>query len=93
MENVIATKWTEVKSEVMKAWDQISQAEVEGTNGNLQDLISLVQKKLGVAREEAATKLMELAAIIEGDQSLASADKSSDSVSEKAESTKEPTKH
>ncbi len=86
MQNVITSKWSEIKTEVMKAWADISHAEIEGTNGNLQDVISLVQKKLGVAREEAATKLMELAAIVEGDQSqIASADQ--------AEEKKEPTKH
>ncbi len=90
MENVITSKWTEIKSEVMKAWSDISHAEVEGTKGNLQDLISLVQNKIGVAREEAATKLMELAAIVEGDQAALSHEKESGETSEKKT---EPTKH
>ena len=77
MENVLSGKWneikTEMKTEVMKAWTDISHAEIEGTNGNLQDLIVLLQQKFGYVREEAATKLMELAAIVEGDQSAITA--------------------
>ena len=99
MENVLSGKWneikTEMKTEVMKAWTDISHAEIEGTNGNLQDLIVLLQQKFGYVREEAATKLMELAAIVEGDQSAVTAaatdakvESKDDAKSEKTATTK-----
>ena len=68
MENLFAGKWNEIKGEVMKAWGSITQEELDLTGGSLQSVVTLVQEKFGLAREEAATRLMELAAAIEGDQ-------------------------
>jgi uncharacterized protein YjbJ (UPF0337 family) len=68
VENLFAGKWADIKGEVMKAWSSISQEELDSTGGSLQAVVTLVQDKFGLAREEAATRLMELAAAIEGDQ-------------------------
>jgi uncharacterized protein YjbJ (UPF0337 family) len=84
MENVITGKWTEIKAEVLKAWTEISHADLEGMDGKLESVIGLLQQKLGYAREEAATKLMQLAAIVEGDQTA---------IAEAKSEEKEPTQH
>ena len=67
----------------MKAWSSISNEELELTGGSLQSVVTLIQDKFGLAREEAATRLMELAAAIEGDQSKVAS----------GETKAEPTKH
>lgn len=68
----VTQKWTDLKTQVMKSWSEITHDELDLTGGNLQSVIALVEKKVGLAREEAATKLMELAALVEGDQSATS---------------------
>jgi uncharacterized protein YjbJ (UPF0337 family) len=83
MENLFAGKWSEIKGEVMKAWSSISHEELELTGGSLQSVVTLLQDKFGMAREEAATRLMELAAAIEGDQAKHAP----------GETKSEPTKH
>jgi uncharacterized protein YjbJ (UPF0337 family) len=83
MENLFAGKWSEIKGEVMKAWGTLSQEELDKTGGSLQSVVTLLQEKFGLAREEAATRLMELAAAIEGDQTKTAS----------GEEKKEPTKH
>jgi uncharacterized protein YjbJ (UPF0337 family) len=85
MENLFAGKWNEIKDEVMKAWGSITQEELDLTGGSLQSVVTLVQEKFGLAREEAATRLMELAAAIEGDQARPS--------EPAASATSEATKH
>ncbi len=83
MENLFSGKWTEIRSEVMKAWNSITQEELDKTGGSLQAVVNLLQEKFGLAREEAATRLMELAVAIEGDQSKMAS----------GEAKAEPTKH
>jgi|GEM_PF-5246467 len=82
MENLFSGKWADIRNEVMKAWGSISQEELDKTGGSLHAVVSLLQEKFGLAREEAATRLMELAAAIEGDQSKT-----------QVEEKTEPTKH
>lgn len=82
MENLFSGKWTDIRSEVMKAWNSITEEELNKTGGSLNAVVNLLQEKFGLAREEAATRLMELAAAIEGDQSKLHQDEK-----------QEPTKH
>ncbi len=69
MEMISKAKWNDVKTDLMKAWSDLTHDELDLTGGNVQSVVTLLQKKFGMAREEAATKLMELAAMVEGDQS------------------------
>jgi hypothetical protein len=85
MENLFSGQWSDIKNEVMKAWSSITQDELDKTGGSLPSVVTLIQEKFGLAREEAATRLMELAAAVEGDQSKRSE-------SERGP-RKEPTKH
>jgi hypothetical protein len=87
MENLFAGKWADIRTEVMKAWNSISQEELDKTGGTLPAVISLLQEKFGLAREEAATRLMELAAAIEGDQSKHASPENASGLKD------EPTKH
>lgn len=86
MENLFSGKWADIKGEVLKAWNSITHEELDKTGGSLNAVVSLLQDKFGLAREEAATRLMELAAAIEGDQTKHASAKDADSKTE-------PTKH
>jgi uncharacterized protein YjbJ (UPF0337 family) len=56
-EAIAQGKWKEIKGEVKKAWAELTGDEVERTNGNLESLAGLLQRKFGYAKEEAKEKL------------------------------------
>lgn len=56
-ENIISGKWKEIKGDIMKTWGKLTDDEVEESKGNLTKLAGTIQKKFGLAQEEAAAKL------------------------------------
>jgi uncharacterized protein YjbJ (UPF0337 family) len=55
--NIPETDWKKVKTEIQKKWSQLSSDELEKTHGDVSKISSLVQKRLGLAKNDAETKL------------------------------------
>lgn len=56
-ENLMSAKWKEIKGDIMRTWGKLTDDEVEEAKGNLTGLAGTIQKKFGLAQEEAAAKL------------------------------------
>ncbi len=57
---ILKTKWKDVSHEVRNKWDSISEKELERVKGNMFAMVSLVQEKFGISREDAIKKVEEL---------------------------------
>ena len=60
--NHLKTKWKDFSAEALKKWDSISEKDLEKVKGNAQQMVSLVQEKFGISKEDAAKKVEELLA-------------------------------
>lgn len=60
--DMLMSRWKEVSQLAMKKWDSISEKDLEKVKGNAVAMVSLVQEKFGVSREEATKKVEELMA-------------------------------
>ena len=60
--DIILGKWKELSGEAQKIWGEISENDLEKVKGNVNDLISLVEKKTGISKEDAKVKVEELLA-------------------------------
>lgn len=49
--------WNEVVSHVREKWSEIASDELENIRGNVQQLIDLIQRRTGVARDEVEREL------------------------------------
>jgi uncharacterized protein YjbJ (UPF0337 family) len=56
-DNLISGKWKEIKGDIMRTWGKLTDDEVEESKGNMSGLAGTIQKKFGLAQEEAAAKL------------------------------------
>lgn len=54
-------KWTELKRELMQRWHELSENDLEGTRGRAQSIVDLMEKKVGMAIDEASEKFAEIA--------------------------------
>lgn len=52
--------WTELKGKVKEAWGQISGDELREFEGDVDQLVGMIQRKTGEAREEIERRLAEL---------------------------------
>ncbi len=59
---MLMSRWKEISQQAMKKWDSISEKDLDKVRGNAVALVSLVQEKFGVSREEATKKVEELMA-------------------------------
>ena len=50
-------KWKEIKGDIQKAWGKITNDELDQVKGNATELAGLVQRKYGVAKDEASKKI------------------------------------
>ena len=57
---VLKTKWKDVSVEAKKKWDSISEKDLEKVKGNAVAMVSLIQEKFGISKEDAAKKVEEL---------------------------------
>ena len=53
--------WTDLKKELMQRWHQLTEHEIDGTRGDRRSLADLLEKKVGLAIEEASEKIAEMA--------------------------------
>ncbi|MGZ3695745.1 MAG: CsbD family protein [Bdellovibrionota bacterium] len=61
-ENIAKGNWKEFKGKIQKAWGNLSEDELESSKGDLNSLSGMIQKKYGIAQEEARRKLNDLVA-------------------------------
>lgn len=55
----VQTNWPEIKKRILRVWSKLTLQDVDSTDGNINLLRRLVQKKYGLA-EDFNTKLEEL---------------------------------
>lgn len=54
-------KWTELKRELMQRWNELSENDLEGTRGSPPSIVDLLEKKVGLAIDEASERFSEIA--------------------------------
>lgn len=54
-------RWTELKRELMEKWHELTETDLEKTRGNAQSIVDLLEKKVGMAIEDASEKFAEIA--------------------------------
>ncbi len=58
--DVLLGKWKEISTMAQKTWGEISATDLEKVKGNASAMVSLVQEKLGISKEDAQKKVEEL---------------------------------
>lgn len=61
-ENIAKGKWNEFKGRIRKAWGDISDDDLERTKGDMGSITGMIQKKYGMAQEDARKKLNDMMA-------------------------------
>lgn len=61
-ENIAKGKWKEFKGQIQKAWGNLTDDELESSKGDVNSLSGMIQKKYGIAQEEARSKLNDMMA-------------------------------
>jgi uncharacterized protein YjbJ (UPF0337 family) len=59
-EQVLEGKWNEIQGKLRDRWAQLSKDELQQFDGNAQQLVGMIQRKTGVAREKIESVLDEL---------------------------------
>ena len=58
----LKNKWKDISHEAKKKWDSISERDLDKVKGNAVAMVSLVQEKFGISKEDATKKVQELLA-------------------------------
>lgn len=56
-ENVAAGKWQQVKGQIQKSWEKLTDDELEKTKGDMKEITGLIQRKYGEAQDAVTEKL------------------------------------
>lgn len=59
-QQVLEGKWNEVKGSIRQKWGQINQDQLQRSKGNVDQLIGLIQRETGEAREQIEAFLADL---------------------------------
>ena len=54
-------KWAEFKRELVTRWQELTENDLEQTQGDSRSIIDLLERKVGLAMDEASEKFSELA--------------------------------
>lgn len=54
-------KWVELKRELMERWHELTEHDLESTKGHHQSIVDLIEKKVGMAIEDASERFAEIA--------------------------------
>ncbi|WII73647.1 transcriptional regulator [Bdellovibrio sp. 22V] len=54
-------KWTELKKDLMQKWHELTENDLEQTKGRSESIADLLERKVGLAIEEASEKVAEIA--------------------------------
>lgn len=60
--DMLKSKWKDISAEAKRKWDSISEKDLEKVKGNAVAMVSLVQEKFGISKEDATKKVEELLA-------------------------------
>ena len=80
----LKAKWKELSSMTLKKWDEISEKDLEKVKGNANALISVVEEKLGISRDEATKKVEDILSKLPKDEIKAKVEKTAGLVLETA---------
>ncbi len=58
--HILKTKWKEISTEAKRKWDSISEKDLDKVKGNAFAMVSLIQEKFGISKEDAIKKVAEL---------------------------------
>ena len=58
----IEGNWKQIKGEAISQWGKLTDDDVDVANGDRQKLVGLVQKRYGIAKDEAERQVDEFAA-------------------------------
>lgn len=61
MANLPGHGWTELKRELMEKWHELTENDLEKTRGNSESIVELLEKKVGMAIDDASEKFAEIA--------------------------------
>ena len=53
--------WRDLKQELMQRWHQLTEHEIDKTGGDRRSLADLLERKVGIAIEDASEKIEEMA--------------------------------
>lgn len=53
--------WQDLKRELMAKWRELTENDLENTKGNVQSIVDLLERKVGMAIDEASEKVAEMA--------------------------------
>lgn len=73
-EQIIKGRWKEFTGEIQKAWGKLTNDELAQANGNLKVLSGLIQKRYGIAQDEASSRVRDLASRFTSEYSPPSTD-------------------
>jgi uncharacterized protein YjbJ (UPF0337 family) len=59
-ENTVKGKWLETKGDLQKAWGNLTDDELEKTQGDIKAIKGLIQKRYGDLQESSADKLSDI---------------------------------
>lgn len=59
---ILKSKWKDISVEARKKWDSISEKDLDKVKGNAVAMVSLIQEKFGISKEDASKKVEELLA-------------------------------
>lgn len=78
--DILKTKWKDISHEAKKKWDSISEKDLEKVKGNAVAMVSLIQEKFGISKEDATKKVEELLAKYPKDELKAKVEKTAEKV-------------
>ena len=56
-DDILKGKWTELKGEIMTQWGNMTDDELDKSNGNVVSIIGLIQQKYGAKKEEVQERM------------------------------------
>ena len=59
-QELLSSKWQEIKGEILKRWGQLTDKDLDSTKGNLTSLAGILQQKAALSKEEAARSIGEI---------------------------------
>ncbi|MGZ3774368.1 MAG: transcriptional regulator [Pseudobdellovibrionaceae bacterium] len=54
-------KWADLKRDLMEKWHELTERDLEKTKGNYKSIVDLLEKKVGMAIEDASERFEEIA--------------------------------
>lgn len=91
--DILKTKWKDISHEAKKKWDSISERDLEKVKGNAVAMVSLVQEKFGISKEDATKKVEELLAKYPKEEIKSKVEKTAGKVLDTANTLMDQVKH